>query len=120
MALTLTLPVVVVPYDCNGSGSEKMHKRHHNAGEDGRLMDFEEDGIERALIAEEVMQQDLHEIEFNKWLMAAQCVLGPLFCMGVLFRAYVLSLPASLLDFECELTVDHLIQMTWITSCFLC
>ncbi|KAG1887304.1 Sodium/calcium exchanger protein-domain-containing protein [Suillus subluteus] len=82
MALTLTLPVVVVPYDSNGSASEKMHKRHHNAGEDGRLMDFEEDGIERALIAEEVMQQDLHEIEFNKWLMAAQCVLGPL----VLFR----------------------------------
>ncbi|KAG1870589.1 Sodium/calcium exchanger protein-domain-containing protein [Suillus subalutaceus] len=71
MALTLTLPVVV---------------RHHNAGEDGRLMDFEEDGIERALIAEEVMQQDLHEIEFNKWLMAAQCVLGPLFCLGVLFH----------------------------------
>ncbi|KAG1821132.1 Sodium/calcium exchanger protein-domain-containing protein [Suillus subaureus] len=105
MALTLTLPVVVVPYDSNGSASEKMHKRHHNAGEDGRLMDFEEDGIERALIAEEVMQQDLHEIEFNKWLMAAQCVLGPLFCLGVLFRAYVFSLPASLLDFEYD--ADH-------------
>jgi sodium/potassium/calcium exchanger 6 len=86
MALTLTLPVVVVPYDCNGSASEKMHKRHHNAGEDGRLVDFEEDGIERALIAEEVVQPDLHEIEFNKWLMAAQCVLGPLFCLGVLFH----------------------------------
>ncbi|KAG2133642.1 Sodium/calcium exchanger protein-domain-containing protein [Suillus bovinus] len=86
MALTLTLPVVVIPYDSNGSASEKMHKRHHNAGEDGRLMDFEEDGIERALIAEEVMQPDLHEIEFNKWLMAAQCVLGPLFCLGVLFH----------------------------------
>ncbi|KAG2140117.1 Sodium/calcium exchanger protein-domain-containing protein [Suillus clintonianus] len=86
MALTLTLPVVVVPYDSNGSGSEKLHKRHHSAGEDGRLVDFEEDGIERALIAEEVMQPDLHEIEFNKWLMAAQCVLGPLFCLGVLFH----------------------------------
>ncbi|KAG2076712.1 hypothetical protein BDR04DRAFT_1089900 [Suillus decipiens] len=86
MALTLTLPVVVVPYDCNGSASEKVHKRHHSAGEDGRLMDFEEDGIERALIAEEVMQPDLHEVEFNKWLMAAQCVLGPLFCLGVLFH----------------------------------
>ncbi|KAG2060851.1 hypothetical protein BDR06DRAFT_871433 [Suillus hirtellus] len=86
MALTLTLPVVVVPYDSNGSASEKMHKRHHNTGEDGRLTDFEEDGIERALIAEEVMQPDLHEIEFNKWLMAAQCVLGPLFCLGVLFH----------------------------------
>lgn len=96
MALTLTLPVVVVPYDSNGSASEKMHKRHHNTGEDGRLTDFEEDGIERALIAEEVMQPDLHEIEFNKWLMAAQCVLGPLFCLGVLFRACVLSLPSSL------------------------
>lgn len=86
MALTLTLPVVVVPYDANGSASEKLHKRRHSTGEDGRLVDFEEDGIERALIAEEVMQSDLHEIEFNKWLMAAQCVLGPLFCLGVLFH----------------------------------
>ncbi|OAX37380.1 hypothetical protein K503DRAFT_771536 [Rhizopogon vinicolor AM-OR11-026] len=87
MALTLTLPVVVVPYDSNGSASEKMHKlHHHNAGEDGRLVDFEEDGVERALIAEEVVQSDLHEIEFNKWLMAAQCVLGPLFCVSILFH----------------------------------
>ncbi|KAG1733601.1 Sodium/calcium exchanger protein-domain-containing protein [Suillus paluster] len=86
MALTLTLPVVVVPYDSNGSASEKHKRHHHSAGEDGRLVEFEEDGIERALIAEEVMQPDLHEIEFNKWLMAAQCVLGPLFCLGVLFH----------------------------------
>lgn len=97
MALTLTLPVVVVPYDSNGSASEKLHKHHHyNAGEDGRLVDFEEEGIERALIAEEVVQPDLHEIEFNKWLMAAQCVLGPLFCVSILFRACVLfSSPVS-------------------------
>jgi sodium/potassium/calcium exchanger 6 len=109
MALTLTLPVVVVPYDSNGSATEKLHKHHHhNAGEDGRLVDFEEEGIERALIAEDVVQQDLHEIEFNKWLMAAQCVLGPLFCVGVLFRACI---PFSVL-------VDFVVRLI-TNGCFL-
>lgn len=97
MALTLTLPVVVVPYDSNGSASEKLHKHHHHgAGEDGRLVDFEEEGIERALLAEEVVQQDLHEIQFNKWLMAVQCVLGPLFCISVSLRACIFFRPIRL------------------------
>ncbi|KAF8962752.1 Sodium/calcium exchanger protein-domain-containing protein [Flammula alnicola] len=76
--LTLTLPVVVTPYDSTRSSHEKVY----NA--DSRLVEFEEEGMARVLIAEEEVEEDLHE-PFNKWLMAAQCVLGPLFCVRVLF-----------------------------------
>ncbi|KAH7884503.1 Sodium/calcium exchanger protein-domain-containing protein [Phlebopus sp. FC_14] len=81
MALTLTLPVVVIPYANHRLQEEKMR----NGGGEPRLVDFEEEGVERTLIAEQEIQRDLHEMKFNKWLMAAQCVLGPLFCVGVLF-----------------------------------
>ncbi|KIJ67060.1 hypothetical protein HYDPIDRAFT_174314 [Hydnomerulius pinastri MD-312] len=79
MALTLTLPVVVIPYGHDGAHEEKKQ------GGETRLVEFEEEGVERALVAEEEVQEDLHEMKFNKWLMAAQCILGPLFCVGVLF-----------------------------------
>ena len=79
LALTLTLPVMVTPYESSHAHEEKIQ------GSEARLIDFEEEGIERALIAEEEVQEDLHEMKFNKWLMAAQCALGPLFCVGVLF-----------------------------------
>jgi len=79
MALTLTLPVVVIPYGSHGSHEEKINR--HEA----RLAEFEEEGVERALIAEHEVQEDLHEIEFNKWLTAVQCIVGPLFCVTVLF-----------------------------------
>ena len=88
MALTLTLPVVVMPYGNDGGHEEKMarHRHHHHSSpQSARLVEFEEEGVERALIAEEAMQEDLHEMEFNKWLMAAQCVFGSLFCAVVLF-----------------------------------
>ncbi|KAI5982024.1 Sodium/calcium exchanger protein-domain-containing protein [Pisolithus marmoratus] len=48
--------------------------------------DFEEEGVEGTPITEEVIQEDFHEMKFNKWLVAAQCVFGPLFCVVVLFR----------------------------------
>ncbi|KIM85010.1 hypothetical protein PILCRDRAFT_817849 [Piloderma croceum F 1598] len=79
LALTLTLPVMVTPYESSHAHEEKTQ------GSEGRLIDFEEEGIERALIAEEEVQEEMHEMKFNKWLMAAQCALGPLFCVGVLF-----------------------------------
>lgn len=88
MALTLTLPVVVMPYGTDCGHEEKMarHRHHHHGSpQSARLVEFEEEGVERALIAEEGMQEDLHEMEFNKWLMAAQCVFGSLFCAAVLF-----------------------------------
>jgi len=82
MALTVTLPVVVTPYISQRDALEKSP-----GATDERLIDFEEEGveIERALIAEEEVEE-MHELKFNKWLMAVQCALGPLFCAGVLFH----------------------------------
>lgn len=79
MLLTLTLPVVVTAYDHDHSSHEKPKDTHN-------LIDFEEEGEERALIAEDIVNEEFHGVGFNKWLTAAQCVLGPLFCVGVLFR----------------------------------
>ncbi|KAH9949911.1 Sodium/calcium exchanger protein-domain-containing protein [Amylocystis lapponica] len=79
MALTLTLPVVVTAYEDAGAAKEKI------AGGESRLIDFEEEGVERALIAEEEVAEELHELKFNKWLMAVQCTIGPLFCVAILF-----------------------------------
>ncbi|KAF7312306.1 hypothetical protein MIND_00243600 [Mycena indigotica] len=77
--LTLTLPVVVTPYQST------HHAREKTPREEPSLIDFEEEGIERVLIAEEEVQEELHGIAYNKWLMAAQCICGPLFCAAVLF-----------------------------------
>ena len=79
MLLTLTLPVVVTRYENSHRSVEKPF-----SDGDAQLVGFEEEGVERALIAEEEVEKDLHDLIFNKWLMAVQCVLGPLFCAGVL------------------------------------
>jgi solute carrier family 24 (sodium/potassium/calcium exchanger), member 6 len=80
LLLTLTLPVVVSPH-----AMEPLPMgRTPSVSVEGQLMDFEEEGYERALIAEEEVQEELHGIGFNKWLMAAQCVFGPLFVVSVL------------------------------------
>lgn len=81
MALTITLPVVMTPFGNDSSREEKID-RH-----DARLSEFEEEGVERALFAEHEVQEDLHEVVFNKWLTAVQCIFGPLFCVVVLFSA---------------------------------
>ena len=78
--LTVTLPVVVKPYDIVGYRHEKTPSIHHT------LSPFEEDGTERTLIAEE---EEMDEFQFNKWLMAAQCAFGPIFCASVLFSTYL-------------------------------
>jgi len=85
MALTITLPVVVTPYM-----SERSIEKLPAVGSgfvDSRLIDFEEEGVEveRALIAEEEVVEEMHELKYNKWLMAAQCAFGPLWCVAVLF-----------------------------------
>ena len=79
-ALTITLPVVVEPYDSLGGRYEKAPST---------INAFEEDGIERALVAEDVVLGEMHELGFNKWLMAVQCALGPLFCTAVLFSTSI-------------------------------
>ncbi|KAL1746912.1 Sodium/calcium exchanger protein-domain-containing protein [Schizophyllum fasciatum] len=83
LMLTLTLPVVVTPYN----GSLDGHEKGFDTGT-RNLVDFEEEGIERTLVAEEEREEELHGVGFNKWLMAAQCVCGPLFCIGVLFAGH--------------------------------
>lgn len=85
MLLTLTLPVVVMRYENSHSSVEKPY-----AGGEGQLVGFEEEGVERVLIAEEEVEEGLHDLVFSKWLMAVQCVLGPLFCAGVLFSEFAL------------------------------
>ncbi|KAI1797387.1 Sodium/calcium exchanger protein-domain-containing protein [Ganoderma leucocontextum] len=81
LALTLTLPVVVTSYE-NPDASEKRLTAGGTSV--SPLVDFEEEGVERALIAEEEVEEEMHELKFNKWLMAVQCCLGPLFCAVVL------------------------------------
>ena len=90
LCLTLTLPVVVTPYENGRSAPEKMHNT------DTRLAEFEEEGVERTLFAEQEVQDNLHQLSFNKWLMAAQCVFGPLFCARVLFGGYYSGVPSQI------------------------
>ncbi|KAF9450353.1 hypothetical protein P691DRAFT_810544 [Macrolepiota fuliginosa MF-IS2] len=80
MLLTLTLPVVVTRYEHSHRSAEKL-----SVGNDGQLIEFEEEGVESVLVAEEI-EENMHELVFNKWLLAVQCVLGPLFCTGILFK----------------------------------
>ncbi|KDQ24471.1 hypothetical protein PLEOSDRAFT_1067296 [Pleurotus ostreatus PC15] len=79
MMLTLTLPVVVMKY-------EYAHNSPRHVPE-GRLVDFEEEGVERVLVAEEEAKDELHDMDYNKWLTAVQCVAGPIFAVSVLFNA---------------------------------
>ncbi|KAL0954545.1 hypothetical protein HGRIS_003510 [Hohenbuehelia grisea] len=76
LILTLTLPVVITRHESAPSSPQVP---------EGRLVDFEEEAVHRALLAEDRVQEDLHDLKFNKWLMAIQCVIGPLFCASVLF-----------------------------------
>jgi sodium/potassium/calcium exchanger 6 len=77
--LTVTLPVVVRPYDSQGY-PEKTPSTNHT------LSIIDEDGNEPTLVAEE---EQMREFQFNKWLMAIQCVFGPVFCTAVLFSTLV-------------------------------
>lgn len=80
LCLTLTLPVVVTPY-----GKGRSSRERTVASEDARLVEFEEEGQERILIAEEEVEENLHQLQFTRWLAAVQCICGPLFCVKVLF-----------------------------------
>jgi sodium/potassium/calcium exchanger 6 len=77
LLLTLTLPVVVTPH----------HEHHRPEVPEGRLVDVDPERSQESLIeqAEEEVGNVFHELSFNKWLGAVQCVLGPLFCCAVLF-----------------------------------
>ena len=40
---------------------------------------------------EEEVEEELHGLKFNRWLMAVQCALAPLFCVAILFGGFLLS-----------------------------
>jgi solute carrier family 24 (sodium/potassium/calcium exchanger), member 6 len=81
--LTITLPVVVTRHEESHAKVEKPIITIDNAP----LIEFndEEDAMERVLYAEEEMQEEMRELSYSKWLMAVQCVMGPLFCVVVLY-----------------------------------
>lgn len=81
MMLTLTLPVVVMKYEYAHSSPRRVPE--------GRLVDFEEEGMERVLVAEEEAKDEVHDMDYNKWLTAVQCIAGPLFSVSVLFSEFL-------------------------------
>jgi solute carrier family 24 (sodium/potassium/calcium exchanger), member 6 len=87
LALTLTLPVVVTPREDENTREKALdvNGRSLDGGAvEEQLIDYEDESAERTLMAEKIVEEEMHELRFNKWLMAAQCVLGPLFCAAVL------------------------------------
>jgi solute carrier family 24 (sodium/potassium/calcium exchanger), member 6 len=87
LALSLTLPVVITTFNSLDAHATDLDV----VGIDRpSLIDFEEEGIERALTAEATVEEGVHELRFNKWLMSVQCALGPVFCALVLFCKTIL------------------------------
>ncbi|CAK5268541.1 unnamed protein product [Mycena citricolor] len=82
LCLTLTLPVVVTPY------RSSHHSHEKTPGDESNLIDFEEEGVERVLIAEEELEEEMHGMSYNRWLTSVQCTFGPLFCAMVLFGGH--------------------------------
>lgn len=98
--LTLTLPVVVTPYEL---AQDKPEKSPQSLQDPHRilqhtLLSLDEDDEERVRLAEEEVEKELHPdtVKFNKWLTSVQCIFGPLFCVAVLFRTCILSLHHAL------------------------
>lgn len=89
LALTVTLPVFVMSPPSDEDEKLDGYANGHNGLLEGRLVDFEEEGIERhltaAAVASEIEREDMEDHYFNKYLMASQLLLGPLFSVAVLF-----------------------------------
>jgi sodium/potassium/calcium exchanger 6 len=87
LALTLTLPVVFTPQEdakMPEKGTEARGRPLDGGAAEGQLIDYDDEGAEWTLVAEEIVGEEMHELRFNKCLMATQCILGPLFCAAVL------------------------------------
>ncbi|PPQ66549.1 hypothetical protein CVT24_007114 [Panaeolus cyanescens] len=80
-ALTLTLPVVVTPHQSQQMSTDKMPEE--------QALSALSTGEDDVLVAEDLVEAGLHGgLTFNKYLMAAQCVFGPLFCVKVILDGY--------------------------------
>ncbi|KIJ52641.1 hypothetical protein M422DRAFT_26210 [Sphaerobolus stellatus SS14] len=78
LALTLTIPVVTT------SMEEGVHLRSPvDDTINTHLLDFEEDGVERVLVAEDELKDELYGGAYHKWLTAFQCAIGPIFCVSM-------------------------------------
>ena len=87
LALTVTLPVVFTPQGDEKvpeKGTEATRRPLDSRTAEEQSIDYEDEGAEWTLVAEEIVVEEMHELRFNKWLMATQCILGPLFCATVL------------------------------------
>ena len=91
LALTVTLPVVFTPHGdeiAPGKGTEATSRPRDGGAAEGQLVDYEDEtedeGVAWTLVAEDIVEEEMHELKFNKYLMATQCILGPLFCAVVL------------------------------------
>jgi sodium/potassium/calcium exchanger 6 len=79
LLLTLTLPVVVT--ERHDAVEESASQITVTAFDDEEA----EERAELAIEAEVEKADEWHPHDFNKYLIASQCALGPLFCVGVLF-----------------------------------
>ncbi|KAF8510772.1 Sodium/calcium exchanger protein-domain-containing protein [Gautieria morchelliformis] len=77
LALTITSPVVI-------TASGEPHVPRPDDTTEDRLIEFEEDGIERVLVAEDELKEELYDTQFSKWLTALQCALSPGLCVLLL------------------------------------
>ena len=82
--LTLTLPVVVTEYQDDGTVKEAVVERTPLEP----LVEYDEEGVERIEEAQLEYQEEIHPAQFNKWLIATQCALGPVFGAMVIFGAF--------------------------------
>jgi sodium/potassium/calcium exchanger 6 len=83
LALTLTLPVVITPYHDVLVPEQSLEGRTP-----APLINIEDEdeGREQAVLAEEEVLEEMHDhLKFDKWLVVAQCILGPLFVAKILF-----------------------------------
>lgn len=112
LCLTLTLPIVVTPY---GNDTPSPGKTN-----DARLIEFEEEGQERVLIAEEEEEENMHQLRFNKWLVAVQCVLGSLFCAMVIFGMCAVKLFGHGLNVLCRWHATRGLVPCWHWNCRIC
>ncbi|KAG9121252.1 hypothetical protein FRC07_002874 [Ceratobasidium sp. 392] len=81
-ALTLTLPVVVNEPEAEDGGPRPPMTPVLEA----QLIDYDESDAEEELLQARIeAEQHVHDVHFSKWLTAAQCAFGPVFCVSVLF-----------------------------------
>ncbi|EJD49654.1 hypothetical protein AURDEDRAFT_122089 [Auricularia subglabra TFB-10046 SS5] len=72
-------------HEGSGSGGEGEHEHENGVGGIADAVAHRlEEGFQDILYAEEEVVEAMHGVQYSRWLMAAQCVLGPILCWLVL------------------------------------